>query len=150
MKLVNNEHCIVNVGDDFINPEIKKEHPILKFKAKRVDRAWGHEEWIANSKFYCGKRLIIKKNHACSLHFHKNKLETMHLQSGKIEIRFRNPFSAEDYVVLLVPGDSIHIHSPAMHQIFAIEDSELYEFSTEHEESDSYRVEKNITIKDQP
>ena len=38
------------------------------------------------------------------------------------------------------PGDSFHVPVGLKHQMIALEDSELFEFSTEHFEEDSYRV----------
>jgi len=75
------------------------------------------------------------------MHFHMNKLETMYLISGRVDIRFRDPSNAEDYVVELYPGDSVRIPRGQQHQIIAVENSHLVEFSTKHEEEDSYRVE---------
>ena len=41
---------------------------------------------------------------------------------------------------LLEKGDTFHIPPGRAHQILAIEDTELFEFSTFHEDSDSYRL----------
>jgi hypothetical protein len=40
------------------------------------------------------------------------------------------------------PGDNFHVYRGLRHRMIAIEDSELFEFSTQHFDSDSYRVEK--------
>ena len=108
---------------------------------KTVKRKWGYEKWIENLDDYCGKVLVLEKGKKCSMHFHMNKLETMFLQAGRVDIRFRDPRNAEDYVVELHPGDSVRIPRGQQHQIIAVEDSRLFEFSTKHEETDSYRVE---------
>ena len=42
--------------------------------------------------------------------------------------------------IILEPGDKFHIYRGLRHQMVAIEDSELFEFSTEHFDEDSYRV----------
>lgn len=44
--------------------------------------------------------------------------------------------------VILNPGDSFHVYVGLKHQMIALEDSELFEFSTQHFEDDSYRIEK--------
>ena len=44
--------------------------------------------------------------------------------------------------LILNPGDSFHVYRGLKHQMLALEDSELFEFSTEHFDSDSYRVQK--------
>jgi mannose-6-phosphate isomerase-like protein (cupin superfamily) len=56
--------------------------------------------------------------------------------------------SPEEYVdgatqvVSLSPGESLEIWPGRVHQIRGLENSELFEFSTHHEESDSYRIVK--------
>ena len=40
----------------------------------------------------------------------------------------------------LNPGDNFHVYRGLRHQMLAIEDSELFEFSTQHFDSDSYRI----------
>ena len=44
--------------------------------------------------------------------------------------------------MVLNPGENFHVYRGLRHRMVAIEDSELFEFSTEHFDSDSYRVEK--------
>lgn len=67
------------------------------------------------------------------MHYHVKKLETMYLHSGKMLIRF------EDRTVSLEVGEKIQIQRGQKHRLIAIEDSELYEFSTQHFEEDSVR-----------
>ena len=43
---------------------------------------------------------------------------------------------------ILGPGDNFHVYRGLRHRMLAIEDTELFEFSTQHFDSDSYRVEK--------
>ena len=42
--------------------------------------------------------------------------------------------------ILLDPGMKFYIYPGLRHQMQAVEDCELFEFSTEHFDSDSYRV----------
>jgi len=42
--------------------------------------------------------------------------------------------------LILNPGDNFHVYRGLRHQMIAIEDSELFEFSTQHFDSDSYRL----------
>jgi len=108
----------------------------------RHERGWGYEIWIENLPEYCGKILHLYKGKKGSLHFHINKLETMHLRNGEIQLRFIDPEKGTEYTVDLHPGDSIQIPRGQPHQIIAIEDSDLFEFSTLHEENDSHRIQK--------
>lgn len=106
-------------------------------------KGWGHELWIVNNEQYCGKLLHFEKGKRCSWHFHKVKDETFYLQSGKLIVHYGEEDSIESSsVVELSPGDSMHIYPGLRHQMIALEDSELFEFSTQHFEYDSYRIMK--------
>lgn len=105
-------------------------------------KGWGFEVWIENLPEYCGKLLWFKSGKKCSMHFHLNKKETMYLQSGRIDIDLIDPENGERYTVSLFEGDSLLIPPGQMHQIIALKESQLFEFSTTHEDSDSYRMQK--------
>ena len=54
-------------------------------------------------------------------------------------------FSDEDDIqkaqeILLEPGQNFYVYPGLRHQMEALENSELYEFSTEHFDEDSYRI----------
>lgn len=104
-------------------------------------KGWGHELWIVNNEKYCGKILHFKEGKRCSWHFHKLKDETFYLQSGKILVNYGDidDLSSSSQIELR-PGDSMHIYPGLRHQMIALEDSDLFEFSTQHFESDSYRI----------
>lgn len=108
---------------------------------KLVNKGWGYEKWIVNNKKYCGKLLYFVKGKKCSWHYHKIKEETFYVQSGKILLNVgwdeNIDFSEE---VTLVAGDSYHIKPGMKHQMTALEITEMFEFSTEHFEEDSYRI----------
>ena len=40
----------------------------------------------------------------------------------------------------MLPGDSMHVPVGLRHQMIALIDSELFEFSTQHFDDDSYRI----------
>jgi quercetin dioxygenase-like cupin family protein len=104
-------------------------------------KGWGHELWIVNNEKYCGKLLYFKKDKKCSWHFHKLKDETFYLQSGKLLVYYSEKDSLEDASMKIMnPGDSMHIYPGLRHQMIAVENSELFEFSTQHFEDDSYRI----------
>ena len=108
-----------------------------------VDKGWGYEKWICNSELYCGKLLFFFKEKKCSWHFHKLKDETFYLHSGKILLKYGfNSDILKSEEKILNPGDSFYIPPGLKHQMFALENSELYEFSTQHFDEDSYRLEK--------
>jgi len=103
-------------------------------KYKEVKKEWGKEIWLVN-RDYCGKRLILNKGYRCSMHYHKNKDETFYVLKGKVLMEIGN----KKYVML--PGHSILIEPNTKHRFTGLEDSEIMEFSTHHEDSDSYREE---------
>ncbi len=110
---------------------------------KRVEKGWGHEIWIINKSEYCGKLLFFKKGKMCSWHHHKIKDEVFYLQSGLMRVKF----SYEDDIqkadeIILEPGQNFYVPTGLRHRMIALEDSELFEFSTEHFDSDSHRIEK--------
>ena len=108
---------------------------------KHVDKGWGYERWIVNKPEYCGKLLYFNKGKRCSWHYHKIKDEVFYLHSGKMMVYYSDKDSlAEASQEVLMPGDNFHVYTGLRHQMVALEDSELFEFSTEHFDSDSYRI----------
>ena len=47
---------------------------------------------------------------------------------------------SEAQQLVLKAGDNFHVYRGLRHQMVALEDSELFEFSTQHFDSDSYRI----------
>lgn len=104
-------------------------------------KGWGREIWISNNSRYCGKVLEITKGKRCSFHFHKLKTESFFLRSGRLSIKVKESVEAEATREFeLHEGQCMDVPVGLVHQMTALEDSELYEFSTEHFESDSYRI----------
>ena len=87
-------------------------------KAKKVDKDWGYEIWMANNEKenYCGKILYIKFGHSTSMHFHQKKHGEVFVLDRLMPHR-------------LVPKGG---------------DVKFVEISTFHEDSDSYRVYREL------
>ena len=114
-----------------------------KQEIKHVDKGWGHEKWIVNKPEYCGKLLFFNKGKRCSWHFHVKKDEVFYLQSGKMTVKYSDGDDINQAEELtLNPGDAFHVYRGLRHQMLAVEDSELFEFSTEHFDEDSPRITK--------
>tara|TARA_Y100000310_G_C20544642_1_gene745016 strand:- start:441 stop:800 length:360 start_codon:yes stop_codon:yes gene_type:complete len=110
---------------------------------KHVDKGWGHEKWIVNKPEYCGKLLFFNKGKRCSWHFHKLKDEVFYLQSGKLLVKYSDQNNIEEAEeMVLKAGENFHVYTGLRHQMIALEDSELFEFSTQHFDSDSHRIQK--------
>ena len=108
-----------------------------------VPKGWGFEKWIVNTEEYCGKLLYFAKGKRCSWHYHKLKDETFYIQSGKVLLKYSDSDDISDAnEIILNKGDKFHIYRGLRHQMFAIEDTELFEFSTQHFDEDSYRLER--------
>jgi len=108
---------------------------------KHVEKGWGHEKWIVNKPEYCGKLLFFEKGKRCSWHFHKLKDEVFYIQSGLVMVYYSDDDEiASAFQTLLRPGDSFHVYIGLRHQIVALEDSEVFEFSMQHFDSDSHRI----------
>jgi mannose-6-phosphate isomerase len=104
-------------------------------------KGWGREVWIANNQLYCGKILEIRAGKKCSLHFHKLKSESFYLRSGRLKVRIRETPESETLEEFeLQTGECMDVAPGVVHQMEAVEDSELFEFSTQHFNSDSHRL----------
>jgi mannose-6-phosphate isomerase-like protein (cupin superfamily) len=118
-----------------------KEYQIKTSLDNFVPKGWGYEKWIVNNKDYCGKILVIVKGMKCSWHYHKIKRETFYVQSGSIKLFYSFDDSLEDAnFILLNKGDKFEVPIGLRHQMIAIEDTELFEFSTQHFDEDSCRL----------
>jgi mannose-6-phosphate isomerase-like protein (cupin superfamily) len=106
-------------------------------------KGWGREIWIANNDLYCGKILEINKGRKCSLHFHKLKTESFYLRHGRLRIRVKESPDANTLEEFeLNAGECMDVPRGLVHQMEALEDAELLEFSTQHFDSDSHRLVK--------
>jgi mannose-6-phosphate isomerase-like protein (cupin superfamily) len=106
-----------------------------------VPKGWGYEKWIVNNNKYCGKILFFIKGKKCSWHYHKLKHETFYIQEGKLKVTYGmtdNIDKAE--TIILDKGDIFEVPVGLIHQMEAIVDTEMFEFSTQHFDEDSYRV----------
>jgi len=73
------------------------------------------------------------------MHYHKNKDETFFLIDGRILLEY----GSEQRV--MIPGESQRIEPEVLHRFTGLDDSRIVEFSTHHEESDSYRLEGQLS-----
>lgn len=113
--------------------------PIL-LASKTVEKAWGAEYVLCNNEEFCGKVLVFKAGAKFSMHFHRNKREVFAMRKGSVNLIWIDTADARRVVLPLGVGDVVEIPRFMPHQIEALEDSEITEFSTHHEDSDSYRV----------
>ena len=85
-----------------------------------VPKGWGEEIIIENNELYCGKILIFDAGCEFSMHYHMNKDETWWVEYGEFIYRWIDTETAETNKV--------------------VSNGRIFEVSTHHEDSDSYRV----------
>jgi len=123
------------------NPLVKKSTPSV------VPKGWGCEIVIVNNDLYCGKILRFNKGAKFSMHFHMKKMETWYVTSGLFTFRWINTANADVIEETLKPGDTITNFVGEPHQIICLEAGDIFEVSTTHFDSDSYRVAKGDSQK---
>jgi oxalate decarboxylase/phosphoglucose isomerase-like protein (cupin superfamily) len=109
-----------------------------------VSKNWGFEKRIVDKGKYRGKFLYLIKSKYTSLHYHKTKDKMLYVHDGKVRLLFFDgnqksfeQFSAQmgDHLieslerVTLNTGDNFYVPPGRIHQMFAIEDTQMYEFS---------------------
>tara|TARA_B100000242_G_C42826050_1_gene383810 strand:+ start:32 stop:373 length:342 start_codon:yes stop_codon:yes gene_type:complete len=81
---------------------------------KKIIKPWGYEEIISLNKKYVLKKLFMKKNHRCSLQYHKKKHETFIVLKGKLKVylgKKKNKLRFKifkKYESLVIPPKQIH------------------------------------------
>ena len=116
-------------------------------KAKRVDKDWGYEIWMANNEKenYCGKILYIKFGHSTSMHFHQKKHETFYILEGALDIEIIDTITTDKYVKTINEGEVFVLDRLIPHRLVPKGgDVKFVEISTFHEDSDSYRVYREL------
>lgn len=92
---------------------------------KIINKPWGMEEILETNDKYTVKRLLMKNGCRCSYQYHKKKLETIMVISGKLTIVFES--EEKEYS----PGDIITIKPFEKHRMAAKSgDSTYFECST--------------------
>src|SRR3954462_9383080 len=96
---------------------------------QRIEKPWGYELIWAKTNTYVGKILHINRGHKLSLQYHRQKEETIIVQSGKMMFVFENDEGVLTET-LLQPGDAHHIPVGRTHRMISVEDCDIYEVST--------------------
>ena len=110
-----------------------------------VPKGWGEEIIIENNELYCGKVLVFYKGCKFSMHYHMVKDETWYVEEGSFLYRWIDTETADVHENMISEGDIVRQRPGQPHQLEAIEDGRIFEVSTHHEDSDSYRVIKGDT-----
>jgi len=105
-----------------------------------VQKGWGYELIITNNEHYCGKLLVFNKGKKFSMHFHKLKHETWYVNKGSFIFRIVDLETGNVIEKNIGEGDIIPIKQFLPHQLEALEEGVIFEVSTQHFDSDSYRL----------
>jgi len=120
-----------------------REHTLqaMPYQGERHEKSWGHELWIINNEHYCGKLLVFKEGKSFSMHYHLLKDEAWYISKGKFLYKYIDTETAEQLSVEVTEGDCIHLMPGQPHQMLALEEGScIFEVSTQHFDSDSYRI----------
>jgi quercetin dioxygenase-like cupin family protein len=108
---------------------------------KYVPKGWGSETWVCNNAEYCGKILYMNAGCHLSFHYHLLKLETFWIAKGKIRLVYGDSDDmTQAKEIILEQGMNFHVYRGLRHRLYALEDSEVIEFSTTHYDEDSVRL----------
>jgi len=130
--------------------ERKKPKVVSQSDYKLVKKSWGYERWIINTPDYCGKELMCSYGKWSSkgrFHYHLKKDETFYIVSGFLELEtlpvdlYGTPIDYADFgIFFLRRHQSIRIRPQVAHRFRSKvrRFTRFYEFSTHHEDSDSY------------
>lgn len=102
----------------------KELESVKKEYENKIDKPWGYEKILILTEKYLTKELYIKEGFQTSLHYHKNKDETMYILSGSGYVEF------EDKKEYFSKNDTISIKLGIIHSIVALENTILHEVST--------------------
>ena len=105
-----------------------------------IPKGWGKEIEIINNEEYCGKILVFKKGLKFSMHYHILKQETWYVNKGRFKFWWIDTEKGDKLMRFLELGEVVTIPRGLPHQLEALEDGEIFEISTQHFDSDSYRV----------
>lgn len=131
-----------NIDATFPVPSRDATVPTKKQTSETVEKGWGKEIVFANHAEYCGKLLCFEKGKRGSMHYHLKKKETWYVTKGRFIFTWIQTDIGKTHSEYLEVGDVITNERGEPHQLFALEDSEVFEVSTTHYDEDSYRVQK--------
>lgn len=112
-----------------------------------VKKGWGYELILHNDDLYCGKMLHIDQGAKFSMHYHVERHKTWYVSKGKLVLKSINVDTTEPIEVILNKGDVVEVFAGVPHQLQAIEESEIFEVSTEYSDEDTFRIGKGDSLK---
>lgn len=130
------------IDDKTQHPDSLPTAPARKITPLIVPKGWGHEVVFVNNDRYCGKILHFNAGAKFSMHYHLLKKETWYVASGKFVFKYIDTRTADIRETGLERGETVTNEIGEPHQIICVEEGDIFEVSTTHYDSDSYRVMK--------
>jgi mannose-6-phosphate isomerase len=101
-------------------------------ETRRVEKPWGWELIWAQTEQYVGKVLFVKAGESLSLQFHREKVESWYVQSGRAKVELGEAGEALLNEEIVAAPAFFHFPPGTVHRVSAIEDTTIIEVSTPH------------------
>ena len=135
-------------------PSKPRNHQTQSFHVKHPPnlhpKSWGYELWIHNSPLYTFKILAFNSNAHGSLHYHLRKTETWFVHSGQFLITTVNPKTGHHSSSPASHGAIFHLPPGSAHQCHCSIPGLIFEASSPHSNSDTYRISPSSKPKPPP
>jgi mannose-6-phosphate isomerase len=103
---------------------------VEKLTPRTLDREWGKEQFIVEAPAYLGKLLFMRAGTKGGLQYHVEKDEAFYLLLGRAIVRTDDGNGLVE--IPLLSGEGYRIPPGAIHQVEAVTDCTLIEWSTPH------------------
>ncbi|MEM3086493.1 MAG: sugar phosphate nucleotidyltransferase [Halobacteria archaeon] len=104
---------------------VKELEEARKEYSNREDKPWGYEKVLVRTEKYMTKELFIREGYSTSVHYHKEKDETLYVQSGTLAVEFKDGVKKT-----FNRNDSFRITPGMHHRLIGLENVVLQEVST--------------------
>ena len=113
---------------------------LTKIAMKIVQKSWGEESWLVNTKEYCAKILMINPGKSCSRHMHKIKKESFVPMVGVLFLEVWNKAEGVSRGNL---KSTLTISPGTFHKFYNMTSGKVFflEVSTYHSDNDVVREE---------
>ena len=101
-------------------------------ETRRVDKPWGWELIWAQTEQYVGKVLFVKAGESLSLQFHRVKVESWYLASGRAKLELGEAGEAVLKEEVVAAPAFFHFEPGTVHRVSALADTTIIEVSTPH------------------
>ena len=132
------------IDDKALHPDqvMATPRPSKKISPTVVKKGWGHEVVFVNNELYCGKILHFTAGSKFSMHYHMRKKESWYVSTGLFLFKYIDTSNADIIELELAPGDAITNEVGEPHQVICVEEGDIFEVSTQHFDTDSFRIMK--------